>query len=96
VPTKEVLSKLIQKIFNITSFLRYKGKSKYTAFKLVEKETPAVEESVSLKIPEHCSTTCNSSSIQIVVQTEFSINGNSVQHCILFKENGNCSENFKS
>jgi hypothetical protein len=33
VPTKEVLSKLIQKIFNITSFLRYKGKSKYTVFK---------------------------------------------------------------
>ena len=92
VPTKEVLSKLIQKIFHITSFLRYKGISKYTAFKLVEKETP-VEESVSLKIPEHCSTnpTCNSSNIQIVVQTEFCINGNSVQHCILFKENGNCT-----
>lgn len=90
VPTKEVLSKLIQKLFNITSFLRYKGKSKYTAFKLVKKETP-VDESVSLKIPEHCSTTCNSSSIQIVVQTEFCINGNSVQHCILFKENGNCT-----
>jgi hypothetical protein len=90
VPTKEVLSKLIQKIFNITSFLRYKGKSKYTAFKLVEKETP-VEESVSLKIPEYCSITCTSSSIQIVVQTEFCINGNSVQHCILFKENGNCT-----
>ena len=62
VPTKEVLSKLIQKIFHITSFLRYKGKSKYTAFKLVEKETP-VEESVSLKIPEHCSTTCNTNRI---------------------------------
>jgi len=76
VPTKEVLSKLIQTIFHITSFLRYTGKSKYTAFKLVEKETP-VEEIVSLKIPEHCSmnTTCNSSSIQIVVQTEFCING---------------------
>ena len=82
--------KFCQNLFHITSFLRYKAISKYTAFKLVGKETP-VEESISLKIPEHCSTnpTCNSRSIQIVVQTEFCINGNSVQHCILFEENGN-------
>ena len=94
IPTKETLAKYIRKLFDITSELRYKGKTKYTVYKLSEKvaNESTNESTCCIKVSENC--TLNINEGQLVFDTEYIVNGKAIQHYISFGLNGMCIMNI--